>query len=308
MKKYINVIIFSIFILISLPWIANAASSSSTSSTQAFSASDFQKNASKIITSLQTSAKNYLQDREKEDLDFGLHLVHFSGSVVQDPQEQFMADFSRMSCNSQHESNLPECGNQLQELSPYAHLRATNIFDPLKYDQRQSSIAKTVTRTITDPFPDNKLNTLLSDPGQAKEADNQKTMANIIAARAGITLAQNTFNEIMSKRHPDSSGNNSIIKTIYDESHRRVIDPTWIDNTSKLSTESLLLELLQIEAFKLWMDYYKFTQNERIEALLAALVANQINSAGKINKEIDSAKSETSKNSAEIEKAKGMMP
>lgn len=251
-----------------------------------FTPSDFQKNAGSI-KNLESDVQSYLTDREKEDLDFGLHLVNFSGSVIQtSAEQQFINDFSRISCNKQYESNLPECANSLQELSPYAHLRPSNIFDILKYNDQQLNIAKTVVRTIIDPFPDDQLNTILSDPQQAKDSDKQKTMATLIASKAGLTLAQNSLNEIMAKRY-SSDQKNSVMQMIYDESFRRLIDPKWITDATKLSTNGLLLELLQVEAFKLWVDYYRFTQNERIEALLATLVSTQINSSNKINNQLN---------------------
>ena len=291
MKKYFLFGVFATLLGININCFADAAGTPAPTDPAAtaatpFTPSDFQKNAGSI-KNLESDVQSYLTDREKEAIDFGLHLVNFSGSVIQtSPQQQFINDFSRISCNKQYESNLPECADSLQELSPYAHLRPSNIFDILKYNEQQLNIAKTVARTIIDPFPDDQLNTILSDPQQAKDSEKQKTMANLIASQAGLTLAQNSLHEIMAKRY-SSDQKNSVMQMIYDESFRRLIDPKWITDTAKLSTDGLLLELLQVEAFKLWVDYYRFTQNERIEALLAALVSAQISSGNKVSNKLN---------------------
>lgn len=302
MKLYI--ILSSLIILIGFNIKSFAAVPATTTP---FTPSDFQKNGA-AITTLESNLQSYVTQKETEDLDFNLHLVDFSGNQIQSPQEQFFNDFTRMSCNKKYAGNLNECGNSLVELSPYAHLRSSNIFDVLTYaNPAQNLIASTVARTLIEPFPDDQLNQILSDPKEANNSNNQTSIANLIASQAGVMLAQNSINKIIATRY-SSDGEKSIMKLIHDESFRRVSDPTWTTNMTQLAIDGLLMELLQVEAFKLWVDYYKFTQNERIEALLATLLSRQITSNNKMSGQIEKSKKDNSKAAEDAKAASADLP
>ena len=124
-------------------------------------------------------------------------------------------------------------------------------------------------------------------------------------------MAQNSLNGIIARRYidpettkllttststyspPSNYTPTSIMQTMHDESLRRISDPAWFNTLNNLSgtapatTNQLLMELLQLEAFKLWMDYNKIQQNERLEALLAALLSAQAASSNAISGMMD---------------------
>jgi hypothetical protein len=239
-----------------------------------FTPSQLQQNGAKIID-LENKVKTFITDREMPDLNFGLHLVHFRGRVLNSPQLQFIKDFGRFFCNPQYSGNLPECNssNNASRNATYAILKPSNIFST-NMDSDQTTMALNVSRTIINPFPSSKFNDFLSNQEDLNNEDKQIEMASFIAKQASTMLAQNSFNQLIAKR--SSNGTEpSLMQTIFDESNRRLTDPNWIANISRMPAEQLLMELLQIEAFRVWVEYHKFTQNERIETLLAALLSQQ---------------------------------
>lgn len=283
----------------------STASSPASSPITSFTPSDFQNNGPAIID-LELDAKNYLQEKEIDDINFGLHLINY-GNKIQNPQEQFLWDYSRTFCNPDYESNIPECNKNNTKDMIYANLRPSSIFD-IQYDKVERQLAKSIVRTLIEPFPDNQLNSILSDPQAVQNSDKQKSMANLIAPQAALMLARNSLNEMIAKRNGNENSK-SIMQMIHDESTRRLTDPAWIKNIIKLPADQLLMELLQIEAFKLWVDYSKFAQNERIEALLATLLSNQVLSGKQISGVLEQANSpETQKAISDAKKNIPTMP
>lgn len=305
MKKHV---IYALLIALFPGFSSSYAEQATLPGPTAFNPSDFQTNASSIIN-LELDAQSYLQNKEIDDLNFSLHLINHDGTQLQNPQQQFIADYSRNFCNPNYESNIPECNqdNKNNLVRVYANLRPSNIFD-LQYTDTDSALAKGIVQTLIEPFPNNQLNTILSDPQAVKNSDKQNTMANLIAPQAALMLAKNSLNEIMARRYPHDSNANSksIMQMIHDESARRLTDSNWIKNITKLPTDQLLMELLQLEAFKLWVDYYKFTQNERIEALLATLLSAQVSSSTKLAGQLEQANSPENKKA--LEDAQKNMP
>lgn len=266
-----------------------------------FKASTFQKNIADNIKKIEETNQQYLEDKETNDINFGLHIVNFQGDVIADPKIQFLKDYLRISCNKTYENKITDCASATNNVL-YGHLRSTNIFD-FKQNQAELYLAETVARTIINPFPDSKLNELFDDKNSFDDPAKQQIAANLIASQAPLVLAENTFNEIIAKRNPlqlkDQEA--SMMQLIHDESVRRLSN-SWIEDIKKLPLKHLILELLQIEAFKIWMEYNKYTQNERIEALLAAILAAQSNSMQKLNATIEKVNNSNKEMKADAEK------
>lgn len=261
---------------------SSAAGTSSAGTTSvsgtSFIPSEFQQSAGQSIENIETAISNFLKNKEIIDLNYGLHLVNYINqneeNVLPNAEQQFVKDFARMACYSTYEGNLPECNNAntKDSLKTYGFLRPSNIFDIYREDPQEDALASFAVKTMIDPLPSNKLNELLSGEDINKPEVQQK-IANLIAAQAPITLAKNSLNEIIAKR-AKLNEESSMIKIMKDESSRR-LKSDWMENIKDSPTNHLLLELLQIEAFKLWVDYHKFLQTERLEALVATLLASQ---------------------------------
>lgn len=266
-----------------------------------FQPSNFQAHFGQQIQTIEEDTNQYLEAKEIAGINFGLHIVNFQGDVITDPKIQFLKDYLRISCNKTYEGNITDCINANNN-TLYGHLRSTNIFD-LNQNQSQLYLAETVTRAIINPFPDPKLNELFNDKKSFDDSKKQQAAADLIANQAPLTLAENTFYNIIAKRNPLQINNQeiSMMKLIHDESIRR-LSSDWIDNTKNLSLKHLILELLQIESFKIWMKYNQYTQNERIEALLAALLAIQNNNMQKLTSTLEEAIQNNKQATADAEK------
>ena len=310
MKKYI------IYMLaITLPgfsissYAADAPPADSPLVSAAFVPSDFMQKTATTISTIESSIDSFLKNKEIDDLNFGLHIINFDSSPIQNPQQQFITDFSRIYCNPAYESSLPECNQENKNNTGriYANLRPSNMFD-LTYSDTDLLLAKTLVRNLVEPFPSTEINTMLANASDAKDTDKQATLANLIAPQAALMLATNSLNEIMARRQTHENNPKSIMQMMHDESARRLTDPTWIKGIGKLPTDQLLMELLQVEAFKLWMEYNKFTQNERIEALLATLLSSQISTGAKMGQQLDKATAGGTKAAAEASKNLPTLP
>lgn len=260
----------------------SCASADSTSTPAPLAPSEFQKNGS-IIPIIEAGVQNVIKARESDELNYGLHLIGFGGISINDPKSQFITDYSRLSCNSNTtESNLPECTNSA---GIYAILSPSNIFNTLTYQQPSDVlVSQTITRYLLNPFPSIELNSLLQSKSSAADPKNQDQIASLIAAQVPIMVAKNSLSGMVARRYvdpdtaqklPQGSTPASLMQLIHDESIRRVSDSKWFPSLNDMPVNQLLIELLQLEAFKLWMEYNKFEQNERIEALLATMVSSQ---------------------------------
>ena len=59
------------------------------------------------------------------------------------------------------------------------------------------------------------------------------------------------------------------------EATNRFENSDWHTTIDNANQEVLLKEMVKMEAFKIWMEYHKYKQNERIEALLATMISTQ---------------------------------
>ncbi len=296
--KLTLLIIFPTFVILNNVHASSSPSSSSSSSPATVTPSPFQKNAGAAIPILETGVQNYLTAKETDDLNYGLHLMPTGTNTAMSttPQIQFLTDYVRSSCNaSSLENNMPECSNST---GIYTILRPSNIFNSINYTSPTDPVLNAsvgVIHALIEPFPDPQLNTLLQDT--ANFSKNENDIANLIAAQAPIMMAKNSLNGILARRYvdpaiasqlPSGYNSSSITQIMHDESLRRLTDQTWFTGLNNLSQNQLIIELLEVEAFKLWMEYNKFQQNERIEALLATLVAAQSGQSSAMSGLIDS--------------------
>jgi hypothetical protein len=287
------------------------SSSSGATSTTPLTPSVFQQNAGTVIPLIETGVQTYISTAETNNLNYGLHLINFDGTTITtSPQVQFITDYARTSCNSNlniEQNNIPECTFN-PTTGIYTIIKPSNIFNSLNFTDPADPFLNAsfgVIRSLIEPFPNTQLNTLLTN-FSANETD----IANLIAAQAPLTIAKNSLNGIMARRLnptvidslnptptppaqniasqlPSSYNSFSIMQIMHDESFRRLTDPNWFSNLNNLPVSQLLMELLEVEAFKLWMEYNKFQQNERIEALLATLVSSQAGQANAMSGVLD---------------------
>jgi len=75
---------------------------------------------------------------------------------------------------------------------------------------------------------------------------------------------------------PPAKLDKSFMEVLQDESSRRFTDPNWAAQMLQAPDSALLRELAQMESFRLYMDFARYQQMERVEALLATLLSTQL--------------------------------
>lgn len=170
-----------------------------------------------------------------------------------------------------------------------------------RYYQAPVNASKTVLASADKPLDDAGLiaasrfaiNVVGEPPNTPKNVDEiSKTAAgkqwlsanNTFAARASVSLATMENSALMRKVDPnltpDSMGVSapgisalSPLQAMKLFVENRFVDQSWYLSLSQYNTNGLLRELNKMMAFKSWMDYQSYVQQERVEQNLAAQVA-----------------------------------
>ena len=165
---------------------------------------------------------------------------------------------------------------QMGDVSTYV------LLESLVYTPAVMSAAQTVIQKLVNPLPDGKYK------GGVQNSSTQD-FAKRLADHATFSVALNSFNEMFGMRTPDTTlgvsggAGNSKLSIMQNEASRRFEETDSTNFTAVLSNPSspvtelgALKQLAAMKAFKLWMDYQRFRQGERIEALLATQLSKYI--------------------------------
>jgi len=149
--------------------------------------------------------------------------------------------------------------------------------------------AKDFIQNISDPFPRNIVSFTPdnNNPGSfIPDTSDPVQIAKNIVDRSYRSLSQYVLNEIKNRRvlsvnpQQNSAQNGSIsqFQFLHNLSQDRILTSNqWLTQLNSASLEALVRELVIIEASRLMMDYQQYRQNEHMEALLAAMVAQNQN-------------------------------
>jgi hypothetical protein len=154
--------------------------------------------------------------------------------------------------------------------------------DKIKTDKNSKTddekLASAIVQNIINPFPPS-----IDYSVDLKAADNKAEIASYMAQQATLAVAGNSYLTMLAMRASDKDGTASLMEQLNTESSWRFLNSklndstpiNWYAQINALSTEGLLRELAAMDAFRLYMEHQKFKQGERIEALLATMVASQ---------------------------------
>jgi len=138
-------------------------------------------------------------------------------------------------------------------------------------------------RKMGNPYPTSKYADSINANSFMNSTPDTKAYAKYMANQAVLTVALNSFNNSYAMRIPGSDvaanpSGSSIMSIIEQEATRRFADPaqTWFAALAGYNELQTLQEIAAMEAFRLWMDFQQYKQNERIEALLAATLAKVV--------------------------------
>ena len=168
----------------------------------------------------------------------------------------------------------------------YADIRSSILLEQNIYvNKEQVSSATEVINNITNPFPSIiALEMLNASEHERKLPHNQAAFAETLVQEARLGVAKNSFNNMVLDRlsldaldDGSTAGDKNFSKLSLMEqtAKSRFEDNGWHTEIENSNQENLLKEMVKMEAFKIWMEYHKYKQNERIEALLATMIAEQ---------------------------------
>lgn len=269
------------------------------------SEAEFAKNGT-IAQSLETNLDAYLMPKEVQQLGNAVYNVGQNyGALGQEltsstPQMDFVTKHISGYCspNIAIEKQFFTCTGQTSNLGNDAtsaqflemgDIRTSVLLEPTLYTDVIDIAAQNYIRNITMPFPTTMFANYISNPGTfAKNTSQRKAYATYMANQALIGVARYAMDEMYGMRVPGSTlgvtgdgANQSIIQVMESEATRRFTSADYVTFLTAGSTDqiALLRELAAMQAFELWMNYQNYRQNERIAALLSAMLASNVNAA-----------------------------
>ncbi|MDB6096363.1 MAG: putative secreted protein [Francisellaceae bacterium] len=220
--------------------------------------------------------------------------VSLNSTVTNTPQEIIGTHFLNY-CNSNSTESMVNCNNT-DSTSQYGDLKALSLLGGTQYSAAQKTAANYFIRNLTAPAPTSdfgdkllKLSSGFAQGLQAMAPSEVNKMASELGYNAAASVAQNSLYSIFADRDQTSSSTPSILSVMESEATRRFMDtaattdPTqsWYLMVAKSTEQGLLKEIAQMEAFKIWLEYQRYRQMERIETLLAAQLSLSITSQRK---------------------------
>lgn len=234
------------------------------------------------------SWEEFTKKKEFNDINYDLYRmrsldVNDRVSLAQDPKGYFINKHNSMFCFPQIDKTCKSSSS----LYVYGDIKTNILLEYIYKDPEQINLASEVIRNIVNPFPSNIALEMLEASDAEKELpSNKAALAENYASQARLGIVRNSFNTMLLNRLPldyisgsDVSSNNktkaSKISIMDQQVNHRFANPVWQDLVEKGNNEALFKELIKMLAFNMWMEFEKYKQEERIETLLATLVAQQ---------------------------------
>lgn len=220
------------------------------------------------------------------------------------PQIDFVTQHTTVYCspNVPNEKNAFNCTGQSQntdsttaQLLEMGDLRPSVLLEPTAYNnQALWWAAHNYIRNVTMPFPTPTFANFISKPETfANNASQRRAYANYMANQSLLSVARYALDEMFGMRIPGNSmggnagnaGTLSIMQVMENEASRRFMDPNYAGsansflNAASTTQVDILRDMAAMQAFDLWMKYQTYKQNERIAALLSAMLAKDIGTA-----------------------------
>lgn len=267
------------------------------------SETEFAANGS-VAQILEQSLDAYLMPKEVQY--FGNSVYNVGQSFVtgaqemtsSTPQMDFVTKHISVYCspNISTEQKFFACSGQAANLDndkvsaqllEMGDIRTSVLLEPTIYTKAIDLAAQNFIRNITMPFPTSMYANYISNAATfSKNTTQRKTYATYMANQALLGVARYAMDEMYGMRVPGSimgaTGNaasQSILNVMENEAVRRFTDPNYATFLTAATTDqvALLREMAAMQAFELWMNYQNYRQNERIAALLSAILSNSVN-------------------------------
>jgi hypothetical protein len=234
-----------------------------------------------------TMWQNFLRQRESADINYDLYRItgpNVNQNVITmgggEPKGYLVNKHNEMFCSPSVDKNC-----KALPLYEHADIKTSILLGQNIYNTpEQVVLANEVIKNITNPFPSIiALEMLSASQEERKLPKNQAALADALIQEARSGIAKNSFNNMVLNRlsldalnsSVSMNQNFSILSLMEQQAKNRFEDQAWFESIEKSNRDNLLKEMVKMEAFKIWMEYHKYKQNERIEALLATMVAEQ---------------------------------
>lgn len=269
-----------------------------------------------VAAPLETNLSDYLLSKSVQDfgfsiyqqgLDFSLDGATTTENVSSSPALDFVRNHKKSFCSTNISAETQGLGCQPfgSNINPadskYIELGDINfstIADPTMYTPLVDIAAKNLIRNIINPFPDPQYLSDVMKPGFMDDGSKKEAYAKYMASQAILGVALYSMNEIYGMRvqgtalgaTSDAAKATSLMAMMQDQCTKRFEQSDFAALLQAPGTDQLavLKEIAAMDAFELWMDFQRYQQTERIEALLAAALAKMTNdsyaSAQLINK------------------------
>lgn len=140
-------------------------------------------------------------------------------------------------------------------------LNAANV---MQEDVVQPGVSQLLINTLTNPIPPAR--------GMGQLTDNEK--AKRIIEQTMKSFAANSLGEMAARRVAGGDDGKSLAQLLREESTRRFENEDWYANVGISSTEALLREIAQMEAFRLKLQYEQYRLQEQSMSLMAAMLTS----------------------------------
>lgn len=151
-------------------------------------------------------------------------------------------------------------------------IKVSSILSGTVYDSARSQAAQIYLTNLFDP-PGGPAITQFSTPlGAPEDPGTQAIVAQALADEAVVSVARQPFLEMIAKRMPSSSNGPSEMQLMEQQAIERFMSNTWRNSVTTMTAQQLAQEQVRMQAYQLWMDYQRYRQMERIEALLGVVV------------------------------------
>jgi len=162
------------------------------------------------------------------------------------------------------------------------------LLEPDKYSSLTDIMAQNLIRNVVTPFPPSKFADAVKSGDLKTDAEQKKKYAKYLANQATLGVALYSLNEMYGMRvsgntlgvtEPADAETSSLMKVMEDGASRRFLQAedfvAFLDDPST-DFLAVMKEVATMQAFSMWMEFQRFRQGERIEALLAANLSYQV--------------------------------
>lgn len=139
-----------------------------------------------------------------------------------------------------------------------------------------------------------------NNPNSSTYPDPVQSFADNLTNQALLSIARQPFTEMVAKRTAPQSGGDSMMQMMDRVASQRFLSSSWASSLNPpapagttpsltaLATQTnvMLQEIALMQAYHVWLDYERYRQMERVEALLSAMVIQNYNSGQAVSAQL----------------------